>query len=314
MIKKYALGIAAIIAATSCSNGPKDKYTDTATTGVMEISADESFAPIIAQQAEVFENIYTMAGIIPLNTSEKEAISLLLTDSVRLAITTRMLSAQERQSLEDRKFFPKEIKIASDAIALIVNRENPDTLISIPVLKKILTGKITSWQQINPKSELGALSLVFDNPNSSTVRFSIDSICASEPLAGALYAQNDNPSVIDYVEKTPGAIGVIGVSWISRQETDSSNTRFDHRIRVMAVSKQEHATAENSVKPYQAYIALGEYPLRRDVYALLTDPRSGLASGFTSFLTSDRGQRIILRAGLVPATQPLRIVNVRENI
>lgn len=91
MIKKYALGIAAIIAATSCSNGPKDKYTDTATTGVVEISADESFAPIIAQQAEVFENIYTMAGIIPLNTSEKEAISLLLTDSVRLAITTRML-------------------------------------------------------------------------------------------------------------------------------------------------------------------------------------------------------------------------------
>ena len=202
MIKKYALGIAAIIAATSCSNGPKDKYTDTATTGVVEISTDESFAPIIAQQAEVFENIYTMAGIIPLNTSEKEAISLLLTDSVRLAITTRMLSAQERQSLEDRKFFPKEIKIATDAIALIVNRENPDTLISIPVLKKILTGKITSWQQINPKSELGALSLVFDNPNSSTVRFSIDSICASEPLAGALYAQNDNPSVIDCRENT----------------------------------------------------------------------------------------------------------------
>lgn len=95
MIKKYALGIAAIIAATSCSNGPKDKYTDTATTDVVEISADESFAPIIAQQAEVFENIYTMAGIIPLNTSEKEAISLLLTDSVRLAITTRMLSAQD---------------------------------------------------------------------------------------------------------------------------------------------------------------------------------------------------------------------------
>lgn len=316
MIKKYALGmgIASAIAAISCSDGPKDKYTDTATSGVVEISADESFAPIISQQTEVFENIYTMAGIIPLNTNEKEAVSLLLKDSVRLAITTRRLSAKERQSLEDRKFFPKEIKIATDAIALVVNRENPDTLISIPVLKKILTGKITSWQQINPKSELGALSLVFDNPNSSTVRFSIDSICAGEPLAGALYAQNDNPSVIDYVEKTPGAIGVIGVSWISRQGADSSDARFDHRIRVMAVSEQEHATAENSVKPYQAYIALGEYPLRRDVYALLTDPRSGLASGFTSFLTSDRGQRIILRAGLVPATQPLRIVNVRENM
>lgn len=316
MIKKYALGmgIAAVIVAASCSGGPKDKYTDTATTGVVEISADESFAPIIAQQVEVFENIYTMAGVIPLNSNEKEAINLLLKDSVRLAITTRMLSAQERQSLEDRKFFPKEIKIATDAIALIVNRENTDTLIGIPALKRILTGEITSWKQINPKSELGALSLVFDNPNSSTVRFSIDSICAGKPLAGALYAQNDNPSVIDYVSKTPGAIGVIGVSWVNSSGTDSTETSFDNRIRVMSVSEHEHATPENSFKPYQAYIALGEYPLRRDVYALLTDPRSGLASGFTSFLTSDRGQRIILRAGLVPATQPLRIVNVRENM
>lgn len=63
----------------------------------------------------------------------------------------------------------------------------------------------------------------------------------------------------------------------------------------------------NSFKPWQAYLALKEYPLIRDVYVILTDPRQGLASGFTGFLTSDRGQRIILKAGIVPATQPVRI-------
>ena len=52
----------------------------------------------------------------------------------------------------------------------------------------------------------------------------------------------------------------------------------------------------------------------RDVYVILTDPRSGLASGFSTFLASDRGQRIILRAGLMPATQNVRIVNVRDNL
>ena len=61
-----------------------------------------------------------------------------------------------------------------------------------------------------------------------------------------------------------------------------------------------------------ASIALNEYPLIRDVYAVLTDPRMGLASGFTSFLTSDRGQRIILKAGILPATQPVRIVDVKD--
>ena len=85
-------------------------------------------------------------------------------------------------------------------------------------------------------------------------------------------------------------------------------------VTVMSVSRETKATRENSYKPFQAYIALGQYPLVRNMYVLLTDPRSGLASGFATFMASDRGQRIILRSGIVPATQNVRIVNVRENL
>lgn len=81
----------------------------------------------------------------------------------------------------------------------------------------------------------------------------------------------------------------------------------------MAVSREDIATIENSYKPYQAYIALNNYPLCRNIYAILNDPRNGLASGFASFLTSDRGQKIILKTGIVPATQPVRIVNINKN-
>ncbi|MDB8923355.1 phosphate ABC transporter substrate-binding protein, partial [Parabacteroides merdae] len=82
-------------------------------------------------------------------------------------------------------------------------------------------------------------------------------------------------------------------------------------IRVMAVSRYREATPANSFKPYQAYIALGDYPMTRPVYLILSEPRMGLASGFTSFVASDRGQRIILKSGLLPVTQPLRIVNIK---
>jgi len=70
-----------------------------------------------------------------------------------------------------------------------------------------------------------------------------------------------------------------------------------------------HLIAINLIKPY---IALGDYPFYRTVYAIINDPRQGLSSGFANFLTSDRGQRIILKSGLVPATQPVRIVNVKD--
>ena len=299
---------------TSCwGNKAKDKHTDTATSGVIQISADESFRDIVQQEIDVFESIYVQAGIMPIYASEVDAINLLLKDSVRLAVASRQLTEAEKEGLAQKKLFPKEIKIATDGIALIVNKQNADSMISIPDLREILTGRITRWNQLNPGSKLGDLQLVFDNQNSSTVRFAIDSICRGDSLAGNLSAQHDNAAVIDYVSKTPGAIGVIGVTWVGNK-SDSTRMTFSELVTVMSVSRETKATRENSYKPFQAYIALGQYPLVRNMYVLLTDPRSGLASGFATFMASDRGQRIILRSGIVPATQNVRIVNVRENL
>lgn len=63
-------------------------------------------------------------------------------------------------------------------------------------------------------------------------------------------------------------------------------------------------------KPYQAYLALKYYPLSRRITMLSREARSGLASGFMAFVASERGQRIVLKAGLVPTTMPLRIVEI----
>ena len=154
--------------------------------------------------------------------------------------------------------------------------------------------------------------MVFDNKNSSTVRFAIDSICGGKPLAeGNVSALKTNQQVIDYVAKNPDAMGVIGVNWLGNR-SDTTNLSFREEIRVMSVSAEDIATPANSYKPYQAYLFYGNYPLARSIYALLNDPRSGLPWGFASFMTSDKGQRIILKSGLVPATQPVRIVHVKD--
>ena len=238
---------------------------------------------------------------------------LLIKDSVRLAVSTRKLTQPEINTLNEKKLFPKEIKIATDGIALITNKQNTDSMLSLPNLTKILTGKITKWKELDPQSKLGDIQVVFDNANSSTVRYAIDSLCGGAPLYEGLSAQGNNPQVIDYVAKTPNALGVIGVSWIGNKG-DSTNLSFSDRINVMRLSREDPAMVANSCKPFQAYLALGRYPLTRDVYILLTDPKSGLASGFTTFISSDRGQRIILKSGIVPATQSIRLVNVRENL
>lgn len=308
----WLIGIVLLLALSACRSKSKEGPTDTYSSGVIAIAADESFEPIIQEEIDVFESLYPLAGIVPRYTTEVEAINLLLKDSVRLAVATRTLTEEEMNSFHSRKFYPREIKLATDALALIVNRTNPDSLLSVRDFRRILTGEAKSWKQVNPRSGLKEIQVVFDNKNSSTVRFAMDSVCGGKPLATEnVSALNTNQQVIDFVAKNPEAIGVIGVNWLGNR-SDTTNLSFKEEIRVMAVSAEDVATPENCYKPYQAYLYYGNYPLARPIYAILNDPRNGLPWGFTSFMTSDKGQRIILKSGLVPATQPVRIVHVKD--
>lgn len=296
---------------SACQGKPKDGLTDTYTSGVIAIAADESFRPIVQEEIDVFEGMFPLAGIVPRYVTEVEAVNLLLKDSLRLAITSRRLTPEEMNSFRSRKFYPQEIKIATDGLALITHRGNRDTLITMKDIRRILTGDAKRWKDIYPDSRLEDIRLVFDHKNSSTVRFAVDSICKGASLSDQVKALKTNKEVIEYIARTPDAIGVIGVNWLS-DKNDSTGLSFSKEVQVMSVSAADKATPENSFKPYQAYLFYGDYPLARSIYALLNDPRSALAWGFASFLSSDRGQRIILKSGLVPATQPVRVVNVKD--
>lgn len=297
---------------SACNQRIKVTRTDTPTSGVAEIASDDCFSPIVQEEIDVFEALNKDASIIPIYGSEVDAINLLLKDSLRLIIAARDLTDAEKQGLLNKQLQPRTQKIAVDGIALIINNQNTDSLISVPQIKKIMTGEIDSWKQINPRSKYDKIAVVFDNPNSSTVRFIKDSINRGEPLAEHLKAQENNKAVLDYVAKTPNAMGVIGVNWISNP-TDTTNLSFNDKVRVMSVSKVEPATRQSSFQPYAAYLALGEYPLRRDVFVITSDLRGTLPTGFVSFLVGDRGQRIILKAGLIPATRPMRLITVQDS-
>lgn len=299
--------------ASSCQDKPKDGRTDTYSSGVVKIASDESFSPIIAEEIGIFESDYPQAHIVPIFTDEVNAINLLLKDSVRLAIVTRTFTAKEMAYFQSRQYQPRFIHVATDGLALIVNNSCKDTLITVDQFRKILTGEIKTWRQMGAKTTKGDITLVFDNQNSSTVRYAIDSINHGKPITNPnVRAQKTNKQVIDYVSKTPGAIAVIGVNWLETGN-DTTNLTFKKEIKVMSVSSQAVATPDNSYKPYQAYLYTLEYPMSRPIYLLLNDPRNGLSWGFATFMTADKGQRIILKSGLLPETQPVRIVNVNDN-
>lgn len=309
------LTLAASLMVSCNEKKSKNSRTDTYSSGVISITSDESFQPIIEEEREVFESIYTQAKIKPIYTNESEGITnLLKAKDTWLVITARDFKKDELKGLQDRNFLPKAQKIAYDGLALIVHKSNTDTCISVNDIKRILNGEANRWSDIYPGSKRGEITLVFDNPKSSAVHFAEDSILGGKAIKSKnVFAAKTSAEVIKYVEKTPSAIGIIGSNWLN-DKRDSTNLTFKSDIRLMSVSKLDKATPANSWKPYQYYIYNGNYPLIRTVYALINDPINGLPWGFASFIASPKGQLIILKSGLLPVygNITIRDVNVGE--
>lgn len=295
---------------TACADKPTSGRTDTYSSGAIRFASDESFSPIIEEEREVFEHSYPQAKVTPLYINEIDGMNLLLKDSLCLVVTSRNYKAKELKYLKDSKFLPVSIPIAYDGLALIINKQNTDSCIAANDVKRILRGELKNWKQINPSSKLGEIQVVFDNKKSSTIQYCVDSLLNGQHITSPnIQAVNKSKDVIDYVEHTPYAIGIIGSNWLNDQR-DSTNTTFKKNIRVMSVSKLDKATDMNSWKPYQAYIYDGRYPFIRTIYALLNDPINGLPWGFAHFLESPKGQLIIFKSGLLPYRGDINVRSV----
>jgi phosphate transport system substrate-binding protein len=272
----------------SCNSGSKsDQSYDTPTSGTIRISVDETFEPLMEAEIKVFQSLYPKTRIIAEYKPESECFKDLLNDSARLVIVTRSFNEQEKGYFKQLKISPQSMLLAWDAAALIVNHDNADSILTMDQVRHIMDGteKERNWQ------------LVFDNENSSTVRFIRDSINKGKPLPPNTMAAKTNPEVVDYVTKNKNAIGVIGVNWISDPE-DSTSIDFTNKVTVVKVRADY---GSEFVKPYQAFIATGSYPLKRGMFFCLKEPYRGLGTGFVTFLGSYEGQLVIKKFRLFPA-------------
>jgi phosphate transport system substrate-binding protein len=310
MMNKYVLVFTLSLVIASCNNTTPQKQNDTSISGNITVSVDESLKPIIEAQKEVFEALYPEAKLTMVYTNELDAINMLSMDSARIAIVTREMLPEEKVNFDRRKIVPRNLLIGYDAIGIIVNKNRKDTIFTLSQITNILSGNYKTWKDINPKNKPVALRVVFDHAKSGTVRHLKDSLLNGAPLAKHCYAVNSNPDVIAQVENDVNTIGIIGTAWISDRD-DTTSTNFLNKIVVANLVPKTPETAEAStMKPFQAYVALKQYPLYRKINIINPEGRYGLGTGFASFINSDKGQRIILKSGLVPANVPVRIIKL----
>lgn len=281
--------------ASSC----KDKSVrpkETILEGKADIITDETLTPIVEDQIAVFESEYN-AKINLIPKSEGEAINALLKDSARIAILSRPLSAAEVKIFKNRNIYPKVTKFATGGIALIRNKNNTDTIIALSDVLDFMNGKTVKKIK----------GLAFDNPNSSTVRYLCE-LAGIKAAPSTIYSFHNNEEAIKYIAENDGIIGVIGLNWLAQPKPGMKP--YLEKISVLEVSGKDGA----GYAPTQNNIGEGKYPLARSLFVVNCQGFSGLGMGFASFVAGERGQRIILKSGLLPATIPGRKILIRNGI
>ncbi len=284
----------------SCKDRAKNnKGSEDILTGKLPVLVDQTLLPIIKESADVFESSYPNSSLEIMARPEIKAVNALMSDSAYVIVLTRKLNSQEDDYFKKRGIQPKIFQMASDAVVLINNRNSTDTIMSQKNVKSLLEGNLSGQR------------LIFDNANSSTLRFLKDYFKIEKIDPKAVSAMRDSEDVMKYISENANAVGVIGYNWYLKAV--EKNSQLLDKIRTLSIENvSAGADKAHFYKPSQSTIADGVYPFIRPVYIMNYQPNMGLGLGFSAFLTGDRGQRIVLKAGLVPVTMPGREIIIRD--
>lgn len=296
--KVFIVGLLGCCFVMCNKSGSSNSSKESILKGSTSIFVDETLVPIVEDQVLIFESKYdAKIKIVP--KSEAEIIVSLFKEKSGIAILTRDLTYNENKIFLEKKITPKITKFATDAIAFISSKSNKDTLVELESVIDFMKGKR------NTKVK----GLVFDNPNSSTVRYINELAGVNSVPRNGVYSFKTNDEVIKFVSQNTGMIGVVGVNWLT-QPIPNMQSYID-KVNVLSVKGLK---SNMFYSPSQNNIAEGKYPLARDLFIINAQGFSGLGMGFASFVAGDIGQRIILKSGLLPASMPGRKLNIRNEI
>lgn len=245
----------------------------------LTIQGSTTVLPIAQRVAEVYMednhdvNISVRAG------GSGAGIAALIDGACDIANASRFIKDKEVVNAVEKGAFPVPHRVAMDGIAIVVNPSNKVNELTLEQVKDIYTGKVTNWNQVGGAN----LPIVICSRDSSSGTFEVfgDIVLKGEKVTPAALLQASNASVSGIVAGTKGAIGYVGISFLS------------NALKPISI---------NGVVPSNETVANGSWLIARPLFmfTLGWPELDSVESRFLNFLLSERGQEIVEEQGFVP--------------
>lgn len=295
-----ACTLACSLALASCTN----KDEETPVHGKLHALASESQASVLQAVGDEFRRLYPEVSVRVTPASTRDAIVKFLNDSIRFICVDRALNAEERAFAERRNFEFVEVRVAEDALAFIVHADTPVTRLTQQSIRDIASGAVSDWSALPSSRGRGPILLAMTGRNSGTYELLTRHFLKLPGDATLAFLADSQRAVAEFVSGNPRALGVVSLAVLR----DSIK-----HIRPVDVEYIDTSGTERAfVQLHQANIYQERYAYHFPVYIYFKASDRGVPSGFSSFITSAPGQKVFLYAGLVPRTQPVRLVKLNE--
>ena len=257
----------------------------TATTGMQaqRIKGSDTVLPIAQQTAERFMTLNPSARVTVTGGGTGVGISALLDQTTDIAMASRAIKFSEKMKAKAAREDLAEVPIAYDALAVVVHPSNPVKQLTRQQLEDIFRGKVTNWQQVGGDDR--KIVVYSRETSSGTYEFFKESVLKNKNYMSSSLSMPATGAVIQSVSQTKGAIGYVGLAYLSP------------RVKAIAVSYDD---GKHYVLPSLENGKKKLYPVVRPLYYYYNVANKEKVTPFIEYILSPQGQNIIKNGGYIP--------------
>ena len=280
-----------LILLAACSSNSTDNNTDAA--AYIENKGSDTIVNLALAWAERYQAEHPEVRISVTGGGSGTGIASIINGTVDLANASRQIKDEEIAEANAQGVDPVEHIIARDAIAVIVNPQNPVSQLTLKQISDIYSGKFTNWSEVGGEDR--PIVRLSRETNSGTHVYFLETVLRLGSSDDKTLFSTDTlllPSsegIIAEVRQNPNAIGYDGLGYVP------------HDLKMIAIAETEGGAY---VLPSIPTVNDKTYPIARDLYMYTDGEPTGIVEDYLNWILGTEAQEIVAELGFVPAALP----------
>lgn len=277
----------AFLSLVSCNQGGANQHPENrgeTNTNIVKIKGSETVLPLTQRAAEVYMQHHNESKLAVTGGGSGVGIAALIEGTTDIAQASRKMTFDERQKIQKAGGHIKEVVVAYDALAVIVNPANKVSNLTREQLEGIFTGKIKNWKEVGG-DDLKIIPYARET-SSGTYEFFKESVLENKNYLSGIMSMPANGAIIQSVGQTKGAIAYVGLVYLNKA------------VKALHVS---YDAGKTFVEPSVANAKNNTYPIVRPLFYYYLSQSESKVKPFVDYILSPDGQKIVMEVGYINA-------------